>query len=365
MAGRTPSDVSLSPDLARLIADAVATGDYADADAVVRAGLRALRPDLTGWPAGGGECGALIRERDWRRTPLGPVGRWSHEMRATVSNLVNSPVAKVLMWGPDHILFYNDAYRAIAGERHPLALGRGVAEAFPDLWDWNRDVLAAVLRGETRSFLDQPIVFRHATGPETRMLGLFYTPVYDADGLPGGVLCTIIDNSARVAAERRLAASEAELRRITDAVPMLVSYVDRDHVYRFANADYEQWFGIAPDAIVGRHVRDVLGEEAYATRAGDLSAALGGRSIVAETVLPTTGWARVPPKSAMSRTSPTMARRWASMSSASTPPNVPSARRHSPPATAASAPRWRRCTACCGPTAPTGGCWANSPAGRR
>ena len=294
MTGRLSCNVSLTPELKSFIASSLATGDYANTSEVVRAGLRALRdgqirssPRLSqGWPFGGGECGALIRNRDWGRTSLGTPDTWSHEMRATISNLVNSPVAKVLMWGPDHVMFYNDAYREIAGDRHPLALGTPVAEAFPEVWNWNGPVLAAVLQGTTQSYLDQPIVFQRPTGPETLLLGLFYTPVYDADGTPGGVLCTIIDNSARVAAERRLAASEAELRRITDAVPMLVAYVDRDHVYRFANADYDPWFGISPSAMVGKHVSDVLGETAYQSRRPDLDTALGGQPVIAETMLP-------------------------------------------------------------------------------
>nr|WP_083925551.1 PAS domain-containing protein [Sphingomonas sp. Mn802worker] len=293
MTARLSCNVSLTPELKTFISDSLASGDYANVSEVVRAGLRSLRDGQTpasrsmtlDWPLAGGECGSLIRNRDWSRTPLGAPEGWSPELRTTVSNLVNSPVAKVLMWGPDHVMFYNDAYREIAGDRHPLALGTPVAEAFPEVWDWNRPVLAAVLTGETRSYLDQPIVFERPAGPQTLVLGLFYTPVYDSDGVPGGVLCTMIDNSARIAIERKLSASEAELRRISDAVPMLVSYVDRDHVYRFANADYEAWFGIAPEAMIGRHVRDVLSEEAYRSRASDLELALSGTSLVAETVL--------------------------------------------------------------------------------
>lgn len=293
MTSRLSCNVSLTPELKSFISSSLATGDYANVSEVVRAGLRALRdgqgpiarPAIQGWPVAGGECGTLIRNRDWSRTTLGAPEGWPHEMRATISNLVNSPIAKVLMWGPDHIMFYNDAYREIAGDRHPLALGTPVAEAFPEVWDWNGPVLAAVLKGETQSYLDQPIVFERPGGPQTLMLGLFYTPVYDADGTPGGVLCTIIDNSARVATERKLAASEAELRRIADAVPMLVSYVDREHVYRFANADYEAWFGIAPEAMIGKHVREVIGEEAYRSRAADLDRSLAGHAVIAETVL--------------------------------------------------------------------------------
>ncbi len=284
-------DITLPAELQGFVDASLASGAFANADALVTAALLALRDGApasgaTDWPVGGGECGALIRARDWSRTALGAAFGWSAEMRATISNVVNSPVAKMVLWGPDHILFYNDAYRAVAGDRHPLALGSPVAEAFPELWGLREPILSAALRGEASAFRDQPVVFRRADGPETRFFDLFYTPVFNADGHPGGVLCTMVDNSARVAAERSLLASEQELRRVTDAVPMLVSLLDRDHVYRLVNAGYEQWFGVPAESVVGRHAREIVGEQAYPRRALDLDRALAGEAVIAEDMVP-------------------------------------------------------------------------------
>ena len=52
-------------------------------------------------------------------------------------------------------------------------------------------------------------------------------------------------------------------RLITDAMPALISYIGPDATYRFANNLYENWFGRATEKIVGRHMRDVLGADAY------------------------------------------------------------------------------------------------------
>jgi len=293
MAQRQSRNVSLTPELEGFINDSLATGDYANASEVVRAALCSLRDGSvapravgTDWLKGGGECGELIRSKDWHKSLAGPIEGWSIEMRATVANIVNSPVAKVLMWGSHHVMIYNDAYREIAGDRHPMALGTPVAAAFPEVWDWNRAIIETVTRGETVSHHDQPIVFNRAKGPETLYLDLFYTPVYDADGAVGGVMCTIVDNSARVSAEIRLAEREAELRRVTDAVPMLISYVDQDHIYRFANGTYRDWFGVNPDSMVGRHVRDVIGDSAYNDRRESIARGLAGETLVAETDMP-------------------------------------------------------------------------------
>ena len=48
-------------------------------------------------PLGEGECGTLIREKDWSRTPLGAMAHWPAALRTTVANIINSPVAQVLL----------------------------------------------------------------------------------------------------------------------------------------------------------------------------------------------------------------------------------------------------------------------------
>ncbi|RVU14316.1 hybrid sensor histidine kinase/response regulator [Methylobacterium oryzihabitans] len=224
MPSRSSRNVTLTPDLDGFVAARVDAGDYPNAGEMIRAGLRALRdrpappPVPAGWPAGGGECGALIRATDWRATPLGPVAGWSLELRATVANIVNSPVAKVLMWGPDPVMLYNDAYRDIAGAKHPAAFGGRVHAVWPEIRDWNRARLEAGFRGEPSSFRDHVLHLERAGRTDALVLDLFYTPVYEADGHVGGVMCTVVDNSARVEAERRMAASNGRFRTAMDAV---------------------------------------------------------------------------------------------------------------------------------------------------
>ncbi|MFC3695779.1 type II toxin-antitoxin system ParD family antitoxin [Chenggangzhangella methanolivorans] len=293
MSCRQTRNVSLTPELEGFINDSLASGDYASASEVVRAGLRSLRsegrvgrPALADWPKAGGECGALIRSRDWSSTPLGPINRWSLELRATVANIVNSPVAKVLMWGPSHTMIYNDAYIAIVGSKHPEALGGAVDKVWPEIWDWNRTMLEAGFRGELSSFHDQAMTLARDDEETTFFFDLFYTPVYEADASIGGVMCTVVDNTQRLATERRLAESEANLRRVTDALPMLIAYVDRGHVYRFANRAYEAWLGVSPEDMVGRHVREIVGEAYYELRREWIDRALAGEATSSEADLP-------------------------------------------------------------------------------
>ena len=52
-------------------------------------------------------------------------------------------------------------------------------------------------------------------------------------------------------------------RLTADAVPALVAYIGTDYRYRMANDRYQDWLGVNPDQMPGRHVRDVVGPAAW------------------------------------------------------------------------------------------------------
>jgi diguanylate cyclase (GGDEF)-like protein/PAS domain S-box-containing protein len=79
--------------------------------------------------------------------------------------------------------------------------------------------------------------------------------------------------------ERRLKESESFMKAITDNMPALVAYVDRDHVYRFANAKYFEWLGIDATRMVGRHAREVLSPARYEARRPRLDSAMAGQRV--------------------------------------------------------------------------------------
>ncbi|MBO9547150.1 PAS domain-containing sensor histidine kinase [Caulobacter sp.] len=73
-----------------------------------------------------------------------------------------------------------------------------------------------------------------------------------------------------------LAASEAEVRLIADALPVLIGFIDKDLVYRFANKAYADWFYRDPAEVVGRHVGEIVGAGGLAARRPAMEQALAG-----------------------------------------------------------------------------------------
>ncbi|WP_294003734.1 PAS domain-containing sensor histidine kinase [Sphingomonas sp.] len=63
---------------------------------------------------------------------------------------------------------------------------------------------------------------------------------------------------------------------IADSLPVMIAYVDRDLVYRFLNRPIADWFERPRAEILGRSVREVMGEANYEIRKETLEAALNG-----------------------------------------------------------------------------------------
>lgn len=75
-------------------------------------------------------------------------------------------------------------------------------------------------------------------------------------------------------------------QRVIDHLDVMISYVDKDERYRVVNRKYAQLFGIDQDMIIGRQVRDLLGEPAYRLIRDKIAAVLSGQTVRFEQLMP-------------------------------------------------------------------------------
>jgi PAS domain S-box-containing protein len=73
---------------------------------------------------------------------------------------------------------------------------------------------------------------------------------------------------------------------LTDALPVLISYVDTEQRYLFCNKAYEVWFEYPRESLYGRHVREVVGDAAYEVIGKYLERALTGETAIYEGTVP-------------------------------------------------------------------------------
>lgn len=115
---------------------------------------------------------------------------------------------------------------------------------------------------------------------EAQATNMLYDPSVNA------IVCNFHDITERKNAQEDLASREHQMKLITDAVPVLISYVDKDLRYQFSNRSYEQWFGITQKHVSGKSMQNVLGRKAYKTLKPYVTKALAGKAASFEALVP-------------------------------------------------------------------------------
>jgi PAS domain S-box-containing protein len=210
------------------------------------------------FPASGGEVAALIRRFDWSSTGLGPLSAWPQSLKTVTETLLHSPVPIVLLWGADGIMIYNDAYSVFAGGRHPKLLGSKVREGWPEVADFNDNVMKTGLAGGTLAYKDQELtLYRHGR-PEQVWMNLDYSPVLNEAGEPAGVIAIVVETTERMMAERGVAESEARFRLIANSAPVPMWVSKLDGTRGFANDAYLEFLGLPYEQAIVFDWRKVL-----------------------------------------------------------------------------------------------------------
>ena len=200
--------------------------------------------------------------------------------------LEQAPVATMLLRAPDHRLEYvNPAYAQFFGDEVPL--GRPLAEA--NLNAMPPGLIALLDRvyqtGETVVGHELALELPGDHPPRPRYFTFRYQAYREAAHLVG-VIVFASEVTAQVRARQQAEAGERRLQLLTDALPVLIAYIDPTYTYRFVNQAYQAWFHKAPAEIVGHTARELVGEAAYAHTEANLNRALAGEPVEWQATMP-------------------------------------------------------------------------------
>ncbi len=207
---------------------------------------------------GTGQMARLVRAHDWSSTTLGPIESWSKELLAIVNLTLCSPSPTRIMWGPEFILIYNDAYRALAGVRHPGALGQPSREIWREAWHIVGPQLnTAFTTGEAGYYEKLPVPLEKDGELQDRYLTYSYSPVYEG-GEIAGLFGPVHDMTTEVITTRDLHESEARSSRILQSIGDAVIVTDADTCVTRMNPVAETLTGWPLDEAAGRPLADVF-----------------------------------------------------------------------------------------------------------
>lgn len=173
----------------------------------------------------------------------------------------------------------NPAYAEIAGKPLDQIVGRPMVE-----------VLGAAGVETIRPYVERALRGEHVTyearvpfvGAGQRYLHVSYTPDTDSVGQIVGWVACVTDITARKKDEEVLREREEQLELIIRHYPGMVARVDHDLRYRYASPRYEEWFGMAPSAVLGLTIADVIGPQAFARAEPFAKRALAGEQVTFE-----------------------------------------------------------------------------------
>lgn len=250
-----------------------------------------------------------------------PEGLWRHVDRAGNEIEVEISAQAVPLWGPHARLVQA---RNVTAERRAIRAIETSERRFRDLFEYSAgyicihslegvllainpaaaaslgrtvaellgasllDLIGPALRAECAAYLrriarngeDQGFL-RVRTGDGVERLWQYRNRLFaDVDGVTR-VMGYAQDITALRAAERERELSEHRLRTIADALPLMIVYVDADQHVAFANNAYRR-LRRGSGEVVGRHLRDVLGERRYRQRLPYLERAIAGERVVFE-----------------------------------------------------------------------------------
>ena len=142
------------------------------------------------------------------------------------------------------------------------------------------DIRYRIIRpdGEIRHIWANANIIRNSQGEPEALAGLHFD---ETDRVTSNLNLQKAKDETE-AVNRELAESRAMLQLVMDSVPALISYIDKGLRYRLANAFYENLLGFKPEDMIGRHIREIIGEEGYAVEKPKFEEALTGKVVVRE-----------------------------------------------------------------------------------
>ena len=234
------------------------------------------------FPRAPGLMSERIRQFDWASHPLGPMEQWPVALRLSVESVLSSHIGSCLLWGPQLITIYNDAFLVILGNK-PEALGRSFREVWGEAWDVIGPIADRALAGQATFIEDFPLDINRFGRTERAYFTFCYSPVRDETGEVVGMVDTVIETTGKMVAEvlareathsleQQVADRTADRNRLwmrSDALLMVARF---DGSIAAVNPAWTALLGWSELETVGRHVLTFVHPEDMAQMNDELRA---------------------------------------------------------------------------------------------
>ncbi|MDQ7070181.1 MAG: PAS-domain containing protein [Rhodobacterales bacterium] len=176
-----------------------------------------------------------------------------------VDELVRQRVQQARAFEPHYMERTRDNGRTIAVEGSPLPQG-GWVTVYTDITRPRQQ--EQLLRARSEELSDQLIEYAEELSASNRQLAA--------------------SNAALEEAKRQLTDSEARIRLTSEMMPAHIAHVDLDRLYTYSNRQLKTVMPGSSSDVLGHHIRDALGDQAYTAIQPNLDAAFNGKPSIFE-----------------------------------------------------------------------------------
>ncbi|KAG9697124.1 histidine kinase, partial [Aureobasidium melanogenum] len=163
---------------------------------------------------------SYVNNYPFHETSLGPISSWHPQLRCAVQRMMVCPESRILYWGDEHAMIYNEAAIPILGKRHPC-LGMPLKIWGRTMFDQiDADIKSVVVAGRAQQ-MKNAIFELHRDGySEQTWHNFYHLPIAGPDGHYLGCLGEFAETTTAVVQENRAAILDAFIKPAANATSL-------------------------------------------------------------------------------------------------------------------------------------------------
>ncbi|KAH0006781.1 histidine kinase, partial [Aureobasidium melanogenum] len=164
---------------------------------------------------------SYVNNYPFHETSLGPISSWHPQLRRAVQRMMVCPESRILYWGDEHTLMYNEAAVPILGKRHPR-LGIPLEKAFSQvIFDRiDASIRAVVASGKAQQIQNEMVELDRDDFLEQTWYRYYQLPIVSVDGRYLGCICEFTETTTAVVQENRAAIFDTFTRNAANATSL-------------------------------------------------------------------------------------------------------------------------------------------------
>lgn len=177
---------------------------------------------------------SFIREYEWSKTTIGPMEDWHPVLRQFAVSIMACPEPRVLYWGSEMHLLYNEAAVPVMGKRHPSCLGQPTAVSWGDevVAQINQTIRLGLKQGKPLQIRNMEFILERNGFPEETYHDYQIIPISSVEGYFLGCIAefsettTAVFQRSRSKALSKAKADAATTNELADLWPRLLAALD-------------------------------------------------------------------------------------------------------------------------------------------